>query len=347
VQGLYALPDGRLAVVDLALEDARLEAAQAEVRALAEELLPPAAGVPYVVHVIREDPAGAGGKAAVGARLCAAARAAGAAALVVAARTRGALAEALAGSVASWCAHHAEEVPVLVLHAQRQARRQRGGWLGGALARLVHGGGEQRADEGPEAAGGAVSTPEQGVEFMAQTPPEAAPLGAGAAPSSAGAGGRRVLVCVDASAASERACAWAAENMWAPGDTLHLLHVIPSLPTVVYGAGVTELGAPGAFVLVPDQPAAALAAAAERFMGARFEPALRAAGVHFVSEAAVEPAEGSVAGVGGAVARRAAALGAAAVVVGSKSRGGLGEAVTGSVAAYLCHHCPVPVAVLH
>ena len=55
-----------------------------------------------------------------------------------------------------------------------------------------------------------------------------------AGPSSSG---RKVLVAVNAGAESENALQWTLENLYRPGDLLHLLHVVPrQQSTTSYGA---------------------------------------------------------------------------------------------------------------
>ena len=361
LQGLYSLPDGRLAVVDLRLlterEEAFFQDAQEAVSSWAGGIFRPA-GVPFTIEIVREDPGDAGGKAAVADRLCAAAQELGAAALVVAAHRRGALAEALVGSVADLCAHRCE-APVVVLHAPgAESASAPTRWLTDALERFV--GARAAPREEAPAAGGVVAAEDFSGEADGNLIGQAVgefPGGeldlpaAGAAPSPAAAtaatAGRIVVVCVDDSAASERACRWAAANLLsAPEDSLHLLRVVASLPSVFYAGGVNP-GLSETYLSVIDPPVAAYKAAAEGFMERRFAAPLRAAGVRHVAEVVVEPVEDSVAGVGRAVCARAEALGAAAVVVGSHMRGGVSEAVLGSVASWVAHRCRAPVAVLH
>lgn len=52
-------------------------------------------------------------------------------------------------------------------------------------------------------------------------------------------------------------------------------------------------------------------------------------------------------GIGAAICDRAAAEGAALVVLGSQTRAGLEEFMLGSIATFVSHHCTAPVAVLH
>jgi hypothetical protein len=68
--------------------------------------------------------------------------------------------------------------------------------------------------------------------------------------------------------------------------------------------------------------------------------------LHGTSTAAT-PTVDAKAGISAVLCNTAKAEHAAAVVVASASRGGIWEALLGSVAANLVHHCDVPVVVLH
>lgn len=59
------------------------------------------------------------------------------------------------------------------------------------------------------------------------------------------------------------------------------------------------------------------------------------------------PPADTKASISAALCARTKADGAAAIVIGSASRGGLKEALLGSIAANLAHNCEVPVVVLH
>jgi hypothetical protein len=59
------------------------------------------------------------------------------------------------------------------------------------------------------------------------------------------------------------------------------------------------------------------------------------------------PAADSKASISAALCSKTQAEGAAAIVIGSQSRGGLREALLGSIAANLAHNCEAPVVILH
>jgi nucleotide-binding universal stress UspA family protein len=160
--------------------------------------------------------------------------------------------------------------------------------------------------------------------------------------------GRTIVITVDDSEASSHAAAWAAHHMYRKGDKLHLLHVIPSLPSVAYGAGPMA-GLSSSFLYVLDPPTSAYKEATEKYMEKRFNGMLRAAGVDFESDILLEMTDGGVESVGKALLNRAGEVGASAVVVGSQhGTGGLGELLLGSVGQWLAHHSlEIPVVILH
>lgn len=69
--------------------------------------------------------------------------------------------------------------------------------------------------------------------------------------------------------------------------------------------------------------------------------------VHGVFEVLKGPPADTKASISNALCSKTKADGAAAIVIGSSSRGGLKEALLGSIAANLAHNCDVPVVVLH
>lgn len=53
---------------------------------------------------------------------------------------------------------------------------------------------------------------------------------AGGGPSSGQNTGRKIVVAVDDTEASERACQWAVDHVWRSGDKLFMVHIVPSMP---------------------------------------------------------------------------------------------------------------------
>ena len=391
-QGLYTLPDGRIAVVDfkklLHNEKEYLKAAERVVAEWAWKVFNPAK-IPFVIDVIKEQEAIAGDKGGIARELCKKASEVGAAALVLTPHGRGGLGEIVMGSVAADCTRYSETA-VVVLHELPDAHSGKlststGGvtsWLGDVIKQLTHPDTVGTAAEvivesvasGPLHPGkqkqkhltpGIVSTsdfPSDDENLLGQTigeipGTEASLPGIDQQDEKLSSGneskkgissttGRTIVIPVDDSAASERACEWAAREMWRPGDILHLLHVIPSLPSVAYGSGPMA-GLSSSFLYVLEPPTAAFKEATMEYMERRFHGMLRKAGVEFESDVLLEMTDGGVQNVGYALLTRADEVDAAAIVVGSHGRGGIGELLLGSVAQWLGHHSERPVVILH
>jgi nucleotide-binding universal stress UspA family protein len=248
---------------------------------------------------------------------------------VVACQRKSGISEFLLGSVAAHCAQHSSR-PVLVVHAPQPGGSQAAG--PGLLGRLASAaaaalGGHPEEEEQRSAAAAAA---EQQRRQQVQQP--------------ACSVGRHVILAVDDSEASEKACSWAVEHLQRPGDIFHLLRIIPLLPyRAAYGGPVLD----GMVFYQPMDVTDSFKTATERYMQHRFEPKLKEAGIPYQVDVLVEATDESVSGVGDSICKRAEELGAAAVVMGSHMSGGLMQFMLGSVAAYVAHHCKQPVAVLH
>jgi hypothetical protein len=116
--------------------------------------------------------------------------------------------------VAAHCTAHSLR-PVLVLHAPPHPD-------GHTLSTLAStpSGGSSEPRNGP-AVPATAARPEEGTALEGHA---ASPAGG------SGSQGRSILLPVDDSEESERACAWAVQHLYRPGDTFHLLRVVPSLP---------------------------------------------------------------------------------------------------------------------
>lgn len=401
-QGLYSLPDGRVAVVDfhklLSNESEYLHAAEGVVADWAWRMFNHT-GIHYVIDLLKEDETLSGDKADIARKLCAKARDLDAAALVISPHGRGGLGELIMGSVAADCARMSH-VPVAILHPAPGDEEKKASidedftssvrWIGNFLMRhLGHPTTTGTAAEtiaeiaasGPLHLGEAKLRPkpkssvqdnelvssgdfpekegdvEQNLigQTVGEVPETELSLpGVEKATPTEPVGGnkkkvqkRTIVVAVDDSDASERACAWAAAHMCRGGDVLHLLHVIPALPTVAYGAGPMS-GLTGSFMYVLDPPTKAFKQASEAYMEKRFHKNLREKGVQFESDIALELVDGSAGAIGKALLEKAESLNATAIVVGSHSRGGLPALLLGSVADWLWHRSAnIPVVVLH
>jgi len=125
-----------------------------------------------------------------------------------------------------------------------------------------------------------------------------------------------------------------------------LMHCVPCLPP---GRLVAVPG--GGLLRVPHVDPALLAEkaalTADGTLAAKFKAHMEAAGVQGTFEVVRGPPADTKASISAALCSQTKADGAAAIVIGSASRGGLKEALLGSIAANLAHNCDVPVVVLH
>ncbi|KAL4519248.1 hypothetical protein Ndes2526A_g00343 [Nannochloris sp. 'desiccata'] len=392
-QGLYTLPDGRLAVVNfeklLHNEKEYLRAAERVVSEWAWEIFYPA-NIPYIVDVIKEQDALIGDKRGIANLLCKKAEELNACALVLCPHGRGGLGELLMGSVAADCGRYCKDTPVVLLHepARMNGTKKKDSavtWLSnllvrefghpdtvGTAAELI----AESAANGPMHTGRDSSSTKKKPEsldssefssFSSLSSSDNNLIGQAvgevpgaeidfSTPSQQDTSGknhqgkeRTIVVAVDDTEASSHAAAWAARHMYRQeGDKLHLLHVIPSLPSVAYGAGPMA-GLSSSFLYVVEPPTSAYKEATEKYMEKRFHGMLRDAGVEFTSDILLEMMDGGVQGVGQALLNRAEEVGASAVVVGSRhGTGGIGELLLGSVGQWLAHHSlHIPVIILH
>lgn len=145
------------------------------------------------------------------------------------------------------------------------------------------------------------------------------------------------------------ACRWALKHLVKPGDSLSLVHVAqPALPP---GRLFASASGQPALLRSPPRPDPALMVEAARRSGLG-EQLLADAAAHPEVRSSFEvlpPAQGSrgKACVASTLCATAQERGAAALVLASSPRGGIIEALHGSVAARLVHDCDVPVVVLH
>lgn len=153
--------------------------------------------------------------------------------------------------------------------------------------------------------------------------------------------GRRILIPVDDSAASNRVCDWTLEHFYRPGDTLTLMTVIP---TGLYVTLSTDLGLQE---VVEEEDAASRAAVetAAHTMMEKFTSKLAAAKVPYQLEVARFATDND--SIGSIICKRATQLNAAAIVLAKHTRGAIQEFFIGSVTSYLTHHSTTPIMVLH
>eukprot|EP01025_Chloroclados_australasicus_P016324 TRINITY_DN1814_c0_g1_i2.p4 TRINITY_DN1814_c0_g1~~TRINITY_DN1814_c0_g1_i2.p4 ORF type:complete len:156 (+),score=15.35 TRINITY_DN1814_c0_g1_i2:696-1163(+) len=152
---------------------------------------------------------------------------------------------------------------------------------------------------------------------------------------------RKIVIPVDNTLESERACRWAVENLYRQNDEVHLLHVIPRLQVAaVYGAPPIDF--------LPNQDPQAyerLIENAEKFLSQRF--------VSMFDSISVQPilhiikSEVDTDSIGGVVCRKAEELEACAVVMAKHQKSKVTEFFLGSVTNYCMHRCRIPVVVVH
>ena len=148
---------------------------------------------------------------------------------------------------------------------------------------------------------------------------------------------------------AQRALTWVLANLARPGDAVHLAHALPE------SAAASLQVHPGMWIPVEDEDAPggvaereeeAAAAAAVAMVRRRFVPALAASGlafeVHLLSVPNDEPAS-----IAAAVAAKAAALGAACVVVAHHPASPLRSWWRGSVSVDVTKKAGVPTLVVH
>lgn len=150
---------------------------------------------------------------------------------------------------------------------------------------------------------------------------------------------------MDESEDAVRTFAWALDHIYRPGDTLHLLHVVP--------APARESAPPsGAIGYIPPPPptaAADLEAAASAFLEERLYPEATARGLD--PAAVVRPAlvhEPATESLATTIVRHAESqLKASCIVMVSHHKARLTEALWGSVSKAVASKARIPVTLVH
>lgn len=157
---------------------------------------------------------------------------------------------------------------------------------------------------------------------------------------------RKIVVPVDDSDDCARSIEWVIHNLYKQGDTVYLLHVIPlSPPMDVMGGlggvdGLITLSTPRA---TPEEEQEQVAAA-ERFMDSKFVHLLKKAGIP--SQLEVERQQEAEM-IGDTIARFAAKVEAAALVMASHKKSKLQELLLGSVSKHAANRSNTATIVLH
>eukprot|EP01023_Acetabularia_acetabulum_P009686 TRINITY_DN14383_c0_g1_i14.p3 TRINITY_DN14383_c0_g1~~TRINITY_DN14383_c0_g1_i14.p3 ORF type:complete len:156 (+),score=26.14 TRINITY_DN14383_c0_g1_i14:551-1018(+) len=152
---------------------------------------------------------------------------------------------------------------------------------------------------------------------------------------------RSVVIPVDNSIESERACRWAVDNLYRGHDEVHLLHIIPRLQVAaVYGAPPIDF--------LPNQDPQAyeqLIEDAEKFISSRFVVMFEDINVQPIVH--IIKSEVDTDSIGEVVCKKSEELQACAVVMAKHQKSKVTEFFLGSVTNYCMHRCTRPVVVVH
>ncbi len=149
-----------------------------------------------------------------------------------------------------------------------------------------------------------------------------------------------------------RTFAWALDHLYRPGDTVHLLHVVPA-PARTF---TPPSGAIGYIPPPPPSAAADLEAAATAFLAARLYPEATARGLDpgaMVRPGVVHEATGSsrrsssTEAVAFTILKAADEIGASNLVMVSHHKARLHEALWGSVSKTVAAQARIPVTLVH
>mmetsp|Transcript_16204 Transcript_16204/g.48542 ORF Transcript_16204/g.48542 Transcript_16204/m.48542 type:complete len:158 (+) Transcript_16204:396-869(+) len=153
---------------------------------------------------------------------------------------------------------------------------------------------------------------------------------------------RNLLLSVDESPESERACDWLCNNLLREGDEVHLFHVIAPPHAEVMGGGAS--GADELLVEPPDLAAdQEMVEEANQMIIEKFASRL-GSNAYKVEVVRFETSANKVAE---ALCQRAGDLQAAALVMASHNRNALQRWFLGSASAYVAANCPAPLIILH
>jgi nucleotide-binding universal stress UspA family protein len=132
---------------------------------------------------------------------------------------------------------------------------------------------------------------------------------------------------------------WTLTNLYRPGDSLHLLHVVPD--------AASQPAASGSLFYPPNDPldeADALTHQAEEFIAAEFVALAARRGVEVT---VILLKDSRHKHVGRAVCRKAEELGAAPLVLATHHKSYWAEMLLGSVSKFCAANCKQPVLLVH
>jgi nucleotide-binding universal stress UspA family protein len=150
-------------------------------------------------------------------------------------------------------------------------------------------------------------------------------------------GARNVVVAVDASEDSVTAFRWTIENVWRPGDNLHILHVVPDFYSGVPAPG--SIFYPGESY--DEDMDSTLVQQARDFIREFFIADANGRGIGNVHVVLVKEARHKH--VGRTVCIKAEELEASPLVLSAHHRNALEEMFLGSVSKYCAAHCKRPI----
>ena len=158
---------------------------------------------------------------------------------------------------------------------------------------------------------------------------------------------RIIMVPVDDTDASSSAVSWVSNTVYRKGDVVVLLHMIPSIPSLLQVYMTPAMGVSPASFMLSNSITNDYKESFNRVIEERFAKPLRNAGIDFRSEIILELSDGSSQGIGEAILERADDWNAHMICLGSHTRGGFPEMLLGSVANFVDHNATIPVVVIH
>lgn len=158
---------------------------------------------------------------------------------------------------------------------------------------------------------------------------------------------RIIMVPVDDTDASSAAVSWVSNTVYRKGDLIVLLHMIPSIPSLLQVYMTPAMGVSPTSFMLSSSITNDYKESFNRVIEERFAKPLRNAGIDFRSEIVLELSDGSSQGIGEAILERADDWNAQLICLGSHSRGGFPEMLLGSVANFVDHNATIPVVVIH
>lgn len=153
----------------------------------------------------------------------------------------------------------------------------------------------------------------------------------------AAVGERRIVVAVDDTEVSEKACDFAIKNIAKPGDVFHVLHVIPFQDTRTYYGTISYVPP------VAEEMLKELRKAAETLL-LRYADKFNTANISCECDLIEENSWETIAEV---ICNTTESLDATCLLIASHGKNPMQELLLGSVSNYCTHHCKKPVLIIH